>query len=157
MEANYFTILYWFCHTSTWIRHGCTRVPNPDPLSHLPPHTIPLGHIETPIILYKKWIASLGLTQDTEILLFKVILKSRDITLLTKVSLIKAMVFPVVMLWMWELDLKESWGLKNGCFWTMVSEKTLENHLDCKEITPGNPKGNQSFPMNIHWKDWCWS
>ena len=48
------TILYWFCHTSTWIRHGCTRVPNPEPLSHLPPHTIPLGHPSAPAtsILY---------------------------------------------------------------------------------------------------------
>ena len=36
--------MYWFCHTSTCIRHGCTRVPHPEPLSHLPPHTIPLGH-----------------------------------------------------------------------------------------------------------------
>ena len=40
----YFTILYWFCHTSTCIPHGCTHVPHPEPPSHLPPHTIPLGH-----------------------------------------------------------------------------------------------------------------
>ena len=40
----YFTILYWFCHISTCIRHECTRVPHPEPPSHLPPHTIPLGH-----------------------------------------------------------------------------------------------------------------
>ena len=48
----YFTILYWFCHTSTWIRHGYTWVPNPD--SHLPPHTISLGHPSAPApnILY---------------------------------------------------------------------------------------------------------
>ena len=54
MEANYFTILYWFCHTSTWICHGCTGAPHPEPLSHLPPHTIPLGHPSTPApsILY---------------------------------------------------------------------------------------------------------
>ena len=54
MEANYFTILYWFCHTSTWIRHGCTRVPHPEPPSQLPPHTIPLGHpsAATQSILY---------------------------------------------------------------------------------------------------------
>ena len=54
MEANYFTILYWFCHTSTWICHGCTHVPNPEPPSHLPPHTIPLGHPSAPApsILY---------------------------------------------------------------------------------------------------------
>ena len=37
MEVNYFTILYWFCHTSTWIRHRCTRVPHPEPPAHLPP------------------------------------------------------------------------------------------------------------------------
>ena len=54
MEANYFTILYWFCHISTWIRHGCTHVPHPEPPSHLPPHTIPLGHPSAPApsILY---------------------------------------------------------------------------------------------------------
>ena len=40
----YFTILYWFCHTSTWIHHGYTRVPHPEHPSHLPPRTIPLGH-----------------------------------------------------------------------------------------------------------------
>ena len=44
----YFTILYWFCHTSTWICYGCTRVPNPEPPSHLPPHTISLGHPSAP-------------------------------------------------------------------------------------------------------------
>ena len=50
----YFTILYWFCHTSTWICHGYTRVPNPEPPSHLPPHTISLGHPSAPAtsILY---------------------------------------------------------------------------------------------------------
>ena len=54
MEANYFTILYWFCHTSTWIRHGCTCVPHPEPLSHLSPRTITLGHPSAPApsILY---------------------------------------------------------------------------------------------------------
>ena len=74
------------------------------------------------------------------------ILKSRDITLPTKVCLVKAMVFPVVMYrGMWELDYKESWGLKNWCVWTVVLEKTLESPLDCKEIQPVNPKGNQSW------------
>ena len=47
--------------------------------------------------------------------------------------------------WMWELDHKESWALKNWCFWTVVLEKTLESSLDCKEIHPGHPKGNQSW------------
>ena len=44
--------------------------------------------------------------------------------------------------WMWELDYKESWVLKNQCFWPVVLEKTLESLLDCKEIKPVNPKGN---------------
>ena len=44
----YFTILFWFCHTSTCICHGCTRVPHPEPPSHLPPNTIPLGHLSAP-------------------------------------------------------------------------------------------------------------
>ena len=50
LEANYFTILYWFCHTLTWIRHGCTCVHHPEPLSHLPPHPIPLGHPSAPVL-----------------------------------------------------------------------------------------------------------
>ena len=48
-------------------------------------------------------------------------------------------------IWMWEFDYKESWALKNWCFWTVVLEKTLESPLDCKEIQPVNPKGNQSW------------
>ena len=47
--------------------------------------------------------------------------------------------------WMWELDYKESWALKNRCFWTVVLEKTLESALDCKEIQPVHPKGDQSW------------
>ena len=47
--------------------------------------------------------------------------------------------------WMWELDSKESWALKNWFFWTVVLEKTLERPLDCKEIQPDYPKGNQSW------------
>ena len=46
---------------------------------------------------------------------------------------------------MWELDHKESWAPKNWCFWTVVLEKTLESPLDCKEIKPDNPKGNQCW------------
>ena len=79
---------------------------------------------------------------------------------------------------MWELDYKESWALKNWCFWTVVLEKTLESPLDCKEIKPVNSKRNQSWiftgrtdaeaeaPINIlatwckeliHGKrPWCW-
>ena len=73
------------------------------------------------------------------------ILKSRDVTLPTKVHLIKAMIFSSSHVWIWELDCKESWAPKNWCFWTVVLEKTLENPLDCKEIQPVKPKGNQSW------------
>ena len=72
------------------------------------------------------------------------ILKSRDITLPTKVPLVKAMVFPVVMCGC-ESDYKKSWVPKNWCFWSVVLEKTLESSLDCKEIKPVNPTGNQSW------------
>ena len=47
--------------------------------------------------------------------------------------------------WIWELDYKKSWVLKNWCFWTVVLEKTLESPLDCKEIQPVHPKGDQSW------------
>ena len=47
--------------------------------------------------------------------------------------------------WMWELDYKENWALKNCCFWTVVFEKTLESPLDCKEIQPVHSKGDQSW------------
>ena len=47
--------------------------------------------------------------------------------------------------WMWELNYKESWVLKNWCFWTVVLEETLESSLDCKEIQPVHPKGDQSW------------
>ena len=73
------------------------------------------------------------------------IFKSRDITLLTKVCLVKAMVFSSSQVWMWDWTIKESWVLKNRCFWIVVLEKTLESPLDYKEIKPVNPKGNESW------------
>ena len=80
-------------------------------------------------------------------------------------------------IWMWELDYKESWAVKNWCFWTVVLEKTLESPLNCKEIQPVHPKVNQSWifirrtdveaeiailrpPDAKSWlvwkKPWCW-
>ena len=70
------------------------------------------------------------------------ILKSRDITLPTKVHLIKAMVFPVVMYGCESWTTKKAERQRIDAF--VVLEKTLENPLDCKEIQPVNPKGNQS-------------
>ena len=73
------------------------------------------------------------------------ILKSRDITLLIKVCMVKAMVFSSSHVWMWEFDHKEGWVPKNSCFQTVVLEKTLESPLGSKEIKPVNPKGNQPW------------
>ena len=81
-------------------------------------------------------------------------LKNRDITLLTKVHLVKTMVFPVVMYGCESWNIKKGWVPKNWCFWTVVLEKTLERPLDCKEIKPVNPRKSI---LNIHWKEWCWS
>ena len=72
-------------------------------------------------------------------------LRSRDITLPTKVCLVKAMVFSSGHVWMWDLDCEECWTSKNWCFWTVVLEKTLESPLDCKEIQPVHPKADQSW------------
>ena len=73
------------------------------------------------------------------------ILKSKDTTLLAKVHIAKAMAFPVVMYRCESWTIKQGWALKNCCFWTVVLEKTLECPLDCKEIQPVNPKGNQPW------------
>ena len=63
----------------------------------------------------------------------------------TNTHLVKGMVFPVVLYGCESWDCKESWVLKNWCFWTVVLEKTLESPLGCKEIQPVHPKGNQSW------------
>ena len=102
------------------------------------------------------------------------ILKSRDTTLLTKVCIVEAMVFPVVIYGCESWTIKKAGALKNWCFWTVVLEKTLESPLDWKEIKPVNPKGNQPWIFIgstdaeaetltawceelTHWKrPWCW-
>ena len=69
------------------------------------------------------------------------ILKSRDVTLQQR-SIYQGYGFSSGHVWVWELDYKESWALKNWCFWTVVLEKTFESPLDCKEIQPVHPKGD---------------
>ena len=56
--------------------------------------------------------------------------------------------------WMWELDHKEGWVLKNWCFWTVVLEKTLKSPLDSKDQTS---QSQRKLTLKIHWKNWCWS
>ena len=73
------------------------------------------------------------------------IFKSRDITLPTKVHMVKAIIFSSSHVWIWELDHKEGWAPKNWCFWTVVLEKCLESPLNCKEIQPVHPRGNQPW------------
>jgi len=92
------------------------------------------------------------------------ILKSRDITLPTKVHLVKVTFFSSSYVWMWELGHKESWAPKIWFCWTMVLEKILESPLDCKGIKPVNPKRNQFWifigrtdaeaEVPIHWATW---
>ena len=87
------------------------------------------------------------------------ILKSRDITLPTKVRLVKAMVFPVVMYGCESWTIKKSWAPKNWCFWTVVLEKTLESRLDCKEIQWSWSSNNLATCCEelTHWKrPRCW-
>ena len=72
-------------------------------------------------------------------------LESRDITLPTKVCIVKAMFFSSSPVWMWELEHKEGWAPKNQCFQTVVLKKTLESSLERKEVKPVNPKGNQPW------------
>ena len=73
------------------------------------------------------------------------ILKSRDITLPTKVHPSQSYGVSSSHVWVWELNYKESWALKNWCFWIVVLEKTLESPLDCREIQPVHPEGDQSW------------
>ena len=75
----------------------------------------------------------------------------RDITLPTEVCLIKDMFFSSSHIWMWELDHKECWVLKNWCFWTAVLEKTLELQGDLTS------QSWRRSVLNIHWKKCCWS
>ena len=73
------------------------------------------------------------------------ILKSRDIALPAMARIVKAMVFSISHIQMWELDHKEDWALKNSCLQTVVLEKTLKSPLDNKETKPVNPEGNQPW------------
>ena len=104
------------------------------------------------------------------------ILKNRDVTLPTKVCLVKAVVYSSGHVWMWELDCEESWAPKNQCFSTVVLEETLESPLDGKEIKPVHRKRNcPEYSLEglmwiwnsntlatwckelTHWKKpWCW-
>ena len=73
------------------------------------------------------------------------ILKSRDLNFADQGPSSQSYGFSSSHVWMWELDYKESWVLKNWCFWTVVLEKTPESPLDCKAIQPVHPRGDQSW------------
>ena len=79
------------------------------------------------------------------------ILKSRDIILPTKGLSSQSYGFSSSQVWMRELNYKESWALKNWCFWTVVLEKTLGLQGDPTSLS------YMKSALNIHWKDWCWS
>ena len=73
------------------------------------------------------------------------ILKNKDTTLPTKAPYSESSGFSSSHVWMWELDHKKGWVLKNWCFQIVVLERSLKSPLDCKEIKPVNPKGNQPW------------
>ena len=89
-----------------------------------------------------KWCLLLGRKAVTNL---DSIRKSRDITLPTKVHLVKALVFPVFMYGCENWTMKKAEVPKNWCFWTVVLEKTLASPLDCKQVQPVHPKGDQSW------------
>ena len=64
------TILYWFCHTLIWIHHRCPCVPHPEPLSHLPPHTIPLGHPSAPALTILYHASNLDWWFDSHMIIY---------------------------------------------------------------------------------------
>ena len=104
---------------------GCSKITADGDCSH---------EIKRCFLLGRKAMTNLDIT-----------LKSRDITLPTKVRLVKAMVFPVVMYGCesWTTKKAECQMPKNWCFWTVVLKKTPESPLDCKEVQLVHPKGDQ--------------
>ena len=82
-------------------------------------------------------------SEELKSLLMKVKEESEKVGL--KLNIQKTKIMASSHVWMWELDYKESWAPNNGCFWIVVLGKSLETPLDCKEIQPVHPKGNQSW------------
>ena len=126
----------------------CTVVPNGSllllPLSFsLPSHpsvnSLPSLPLSCPLLTLSK------LSLEYTVISTSTILSPFTKGSLSLSSLSQSYDFSSSEVWLWELDHKESWVLKNGCFWTVVLEKTLESPLDCKEIQPVHPKGNQSW------------
>ena len=98
--------------------------------------------IKTPLLFERKAMINL----DS-------ILKSRDFS--NKGPSSQSYGFSSRHVWIWELDHKESWALKNWCFWTVVLEKTLESPLNCKEIQPVHPKADPKAETPIVLAIWC--
>ena len=115
--------IYFFSSLWVYFTHLCIIIPSAYDCSH---------EIKRRLLLGRKAMTNL----DS-------ILKSRDITLPTKVCNSQSYVFSSNHVWIWELDHKEGWAPKNWCFRTVVLEKTLASPLDCKEIQPVHPRGNQ--------------
>jgi len=136
----------WGTGGGTWVLRGwkphcntCACPPDTWPCKTVIKMSLPTAPCVSKSIL---WVWAVEhFSQGIALLLKDLWCGTMKITLLTEVPIVKAMVFSSSYVWMWELDHKESWVLKNWCFWTVVLEKTLESPLDCKEI--------------LHWRDWC--
>ena len=114
----------------------------PNPCPSLSPRVCskacPLSYHDGKLVYVKGWC---------QITCCKVIQRSTKVLYANKGLSTQGYGFPDSHVWVWELDYKESWAPKNWCFWTVVLEKTLENPLDCKEIQPVHPKGDQSWVL----------
>ena len=105
-------------------------------------------HVNPWLIHVNVWQKPLQYCKVISLQLIKIKKKSRNITLPTKVCIVKSMFllfFSSSHVWMWELNHNEGWLPKNWCFPTAVLEKTVESPFDCKENKPVNPKGSQSW------------
>ena len=102
------------------------------------------------VVMFSNLLILMGIQWNLNVVLICICLISRNITLPTLFS--QSYGFSSSHVWMWELDHKEGWALKNWCFQIVVLEKTLESPFDCKEVTWINPKGNQPW-IFIGWTD----
>ena len=144
--SSSFSFYAWFTSVCSCVLHGCHYTPSPlstvilFSMSWSPAQEFTFSYLSDSyhLIIILKFRRKTMTNLDS-------ILKSRDITLPTKVRIVKAVFFSSSHVQMWELDHKEGWTPKNWFFCTALLEKTLESDLDCKEIKPVNPKENQPW------------
>ena len=123
-----------------WIRQSCALKLLRESVNHWPPEVGSAGHgegVSTTGTMAEQW----RITRHSKGML----IKGQKWYFANKGPSSQSYGFSSSHVWIWVLDHKESWALKIWCFWTVVLEKTLESPLDCKEIHPVHPKGDQAW------------